>query len=61
LKVNVIKDYKEKHLNDTIKLKNQMRRLICDIERLDFEEIEYALEPKYLNKSDPTRGNHSFQ
>jgi hypothetical protein len=57
LKANVIKDYKEKHLNDTIQLKNQMRRLECDIERLDFEEIEYALEPKYLNKKDLMKGN----
>ena len=57
LKVNLIKDYKEKHLNDTIKLKNQMRRLDCDIECLNFQEIEYALEPKYLNKKDPIKGN----
>ncbi|CAF0877366.1 unnamed protein product [Adineta steineri] len=57
LKANVIKDYKEKHLNETIKLKNKMRRLICDIERLDFEEIEYILESKYLNKHDPSKGN----
>jgi hypothetical protein len=61
LKDNLIKDYKEKHLNDTMKLKNQMRRLICEIERLDFEEIEYTLQPKYLNKNDPTRGKNSFK
>jgi hypothetical protein len=60
LKTNLIKDYKEKHLNETLKLKNQMRRLICDIERLDFQEIEYTLEPKYLNKRDPTKGKYSL-
>jgi len=61
LKANVIKDYKEKHLNDTITLKNKMRRLVCDIERLDFEEIEYILESKYLNKKDPSRGKRSLK
>lgn len=58
LKENIIRDYKEKHLNETINLKNQMRRLICDIERLDFQEIEYILEPKYLNKKDPMKGRN---
>jgi hypothetical protein len=60
LKTNLIKDYKEKHLNETMKLKNQMRRLICEIERLDFQEIEYTLEPKYLNKKNPTKGKYSL-
>jgi hypothetical protein len=60
LKTNLIKDYKEKHLNETMKLKNQMRRLICEIERLDFQEIEYTLEPKYLNKKNPTKSKYSL-
>lgn len=54
LKTNIIKDYREKYLHEAMK----MRRLICDIERLDFEEIEYALGPKYLNKQNPTRGKY---
>jgi hypothetical protein len=33
-----------------------MRQLICEIELLNFEEIEYTLHPKYLNKKDPERG-----
>lgn len=58
LKANVIKDYREKHFNDAIKVKNQMRRLICEIERLDFDDVEYTLRQKYFNKKDPTRGNN---
>lgn len=50
LKANIIRDYQEKHLNDTIKMKNQMRRLICEIERLDFYEIEYSLQ-RFVYKS----------
>ncbi|CAF0807465.1 unnamed protein product [Adineta ricciae] len=57
LKSNIVRDYKDKHLNETMKLSNQMRRLECDIERLDFEEIEYMLEAKYMNKKDFSRGN----
>ena len=57
-KANVINDYKEKHLNETLELKTRMRRLICDIERLDFQEVKYTLEPKYLNKKDPTKGKY---
>ncbi|UJR09062.1 hypothetical protein I4U23_013310 [Adineta vaga] len=57
LKVNVIRDYTEKHLNEVTKIQSQMRRLVCDIERLDFEEVEYVLEAKYSNKKDPSRGN----
>jgi hypothetical protein len=38
-----------------------MRQLACEIERLNFEEVEYTLEPKYLNKNDPTRGKDLFQ
>jgi len=61
LKAHVIKDYKEKHLNDTINSNNQMRRLICEIERLDFKEIEYSLKSKYLNKKYPERGKTIFK
>ena len=56
LKVNLIRDYREKYLYETMK----MRRLTCDIERLDFEEIEYTLASKYHNEKDSMRGTLMF-
>jgi hypothetical protein len=61
LKTNIIKDYKEKHPNETLTLRNQMRRFLCDIERLDFQEVEYILSLKYLNPHDSTRGKFSLK
>ncbi|CAF3724501.1 unnamed protein product [Rotaria socialis] len=56
LKANLTKQYREKHMKPTSRGSERMRRLICTIERLDFEEVHYTLDEKYVNKRDSTLG-----
>lgn len=56
LQAKLIQEYIENHLNPTLNLDNRMRRLVCIIERLDFEEISYKLGERYINKQDSTKG-----
>ena len=56
LRANIIKDYHEKHLAPTLTLENQMRRLECSVEQLNFEEVQYQMGENYVNKREPTKG-----
>jgi len=56
LKMNLIREYQEKHLNRTLGVNNRMRRLVCTIERLDFEEVQYTLDKQYVNKQTSALG-----
>jgi hypothetical protein len=56
LKANLINEYQNKHLNPTSGVNNRMRRLICTIERLDFDEVHYTIDNKYVNKQDSALG-----
>ncbi|CAF3384425.1 unnamed protein product [Rotaria socialis] len=60
LKANLTKQYREKHMKPTSRGSERMRRLICTIERLDFEEVHYTLDEKYVNKRDSTLGYFPF-
>lgn len=57
LKGNIMKQYQEKHLQPNSSKDNKIPRLICTIERLDFEEIHYNLDKQYTNKKDPSLGS----
>jgi hypothetical protein len=54
--MNLIKEYQEKHLKPTLGANNRMRRLVCTIERLDFEEVHYTLDKQYINKQNSALG-----
>ena len=56
LKATIVSEYQQKHLNPSTGKDNRMRRLICTIERLDFEEVHYTLEPQYVNKDNSALG-----
>ncbi|CAF1387205.1 unnamed protein product [Rotaria sordida] len=50
--------YQEKLLQPNTRSNNKMRRLMCTVERLNFEEVQYTLDSKYMNKRDSTLGNN---
>lgn len=56
LRADIMKHYNEKHLNPIRGKNNAMRRLVCTIERMNFEEIEYTMGDNFINKRDPARG-----
>ena len=56
LKQILVKEYQEEHLKPTTGLNNGMRRLICTIEQLDFEEVRYTLDTQYINNKYPELG-----
>jgi hypothetical protein len=56
LKMNLIREYQEKHRNPSLKENNRMRRFVCTVERLDFEEVHYTLDKEFVNKQDSALG-----
>lgn len=56
LKVELQKQYQEELLQPNAEENNKMRRLVCTVERLDFEEVQYTLDNKYINKRDSSFG-----
>ncbi|UJR24128.1 hypothetical protein I4U23_027094 [Adineta vaga] len=56
LKKSIVREYQEEHLKPTAGVKNRMSRLVCTIERLDFEEVHYTLDNEYTNKKHPELG-----
>ena len=60
LKMNITRHYNEKHLNPTRNEDNQMRRLNCTIQKLNFNEIEYKMSEQYVNKQEPGNGTSIY-